>query len=281
MRLYTAHPSPVAVTVLASAVLVVAGCGASTTTPPATVAPAGSGPASASPIPTVASPSVAPSTAAETPPSGPLGAPPFDPANFVAAVTNPWFPLVPGTTLTYRGTSGGEPALDVVEVSSETRVIVGVACVVVHDTVTIAGTLAEKTSDYYAQDAQGNVWYLGEDTAEYDEAGKVVSTEGTWQAGVDGASAGIFMPAVPFVGRSLQQEFYAGHAEDYVVVLFMDTSLKVPGGTFDGVLVTGEWTPLEPGVLGEKWYAMGIGQIKEADVAGGDEEFALVAVSGP
>ena len=186
---------------------------------------------------------------------------------------------MPGTTLRYRGSSGGEPAREVVRITSATKMIQGVPCVVVHDTVYIAGKLAEDTFDYYAPDNLGNVWYFGEDTAEYNKRGRVVSTEGTWQAGVEGASAGVFMPADPVVGQTVQQEYFAGHAEDYAVVLFMDASVRVPYGRQTGVMVTGEWTPLEPGVVGEKWYGKDIGELKEADVVGGDESYELVHVT--
>jgi len=121
---------------------------------------------------------------------------------------------------------------------------------------------------------------VGEETAELDEAGKIVSTEGSWETGVDGARPGIFMPADPAVGYSGAQEFYPGQAEDHFVVLLIDQTLKVPAGSYSGVLVTAEWTPLEPSVLSEKAYAKGIGEIREADVAGGDEKLELVKVAG-
>jgi hypothetical protein len=205
----------------------------------------------------------------------------IDPANFVVTVSNPWFPLTPGTTLTYKGTKDGEDAVDVFEVTDQTKVVDGVTCVVVHDRLMLGGTLHEQTEDWYVQDRDGNVWYFGEATAELDDAGKVVSTDGSWTAGEDGATAGIYMPADPQVGQSMQQEFYPGQAEDHFVVLLTTGSVKVPAGNYKDALLTAEWTPLEPEVLGEKFYAKGIGLVKEFDVAGGQETLALTKVEGP
>jgi hypothetical protein len=199
-------------------------------------------------------------------------------ASFVDKVDNEWFPLVPGTTLTYKGTKDDEPAVDVFEITGETKVIDGVKCVVVRDTLTLGGKLHERTEDWYVQDRQGNVWYFGEDTKEYNEKGKVVSTSGTWQAGVDGAQPGIFMPADPQSGQSFQQEFYTGQAEDHFVVLHTLGSARVPYGSFKNTLATAEWTPLEPDVLTEKFYVKGIGQVKEIDVTGSNEHTELVSV---
>src|SRR3954471_10081781 len=149
--------------------------------------------------------------------------PPMPPASsFSAHVTNRWFPLVPGSRAVYVGTKDGEPMRDVVVVSRATRTIDGVACAVVQDRLYLSGTLEERTTDWYSQDAQGNVWYLGEQTAELDRSGKVKSTSGTWLAGRDGAVAGIYMPADPRVGQAYRQEYLKGEAEDHfrVVALF-------------------------------------------------------------
>jgi len=132
----------------------------------------------------------------------------------VAVVTNAYFPLAPGMRWEYRGVEGGTPARDVVTVSSRTETVGGVACVVVHDRLYRRGRLAERTTDFYAQDGAGNVRYYGEDTAELDSRGRVKSTEGSWRAGRDGARPGIFMPAHPRAGQTFQQEDYPGHAED-------------------------------------------------------------------
>src|SRR5262245_41263074 len=137
--------------------------------------------------------------------------PAFDPANFVSGIDNPYMPLQPGTTFVYKTEATGELVTFVV--TEQTKVIAGVTCVVVHDTSTVDGELAEDTFDYFAQDKAGNVWYFGEDTKEYED-GKVVSTEGTWHAGVDGASPGIVMEANPQVGDAYNQENAPGVAED-------------------------------------------------------------------
>jgi len=233
--------------------------------------------------PTAGSP-VAQSPAAGSPTvTAPTGAAPsptaIDPANFVDRVDNPWFPLTPGTTLTYKGTKDDRAAVDVFAISGETRMVAGVKCVVVKDTLTLDGKLHEKTEDWYVQDRQGNVWYFGEATQEYNDKGQVVSTSGSWESGVDGAQPGIFMPADPQAGQSFQQEFYSGQAEDHFVVLHMLGSVKVPYGSFQNALVTAEWTPLEPDVLSEKFYVKGIGQVKELDVVGGNEATALASIT--
>ncbi len=271
---------------IAAISMLLAACGSSTPTatpqastpnpvgPPTTsVAATGSVTATQSAEP---SGGVAPSGSG-VPPGGGVPAS-IDPSTFVAGVDNPWFPLKPGTKLTYTGGKDGEKAVDVVEVSGETKVVAGVTCVVVRDRLSLAGTLEERTEDWFAQDRDGNVWYFGEATAELDEAGNVVSTEGSWTAGIDGAAPGIVMPASPQVGQSFQQEFYPGHAEDRFVVLLTAASVKVPAGTYRGALLTAEWTPLEPRVLGEKFYARGIGLVKELDVAGGNESLVLARI---
>ncbi|MGZ4396326.1 MAG: hypothetical protein ACXVZ2_13300, partial [Gaiellaceae bacterium] len=136
------------------------------------------------------------------------------PGEFVARVDNPWFPLTPGTTYFYTGVKDGHPSRVVTTVTHRTAVIAGVRCTVIDDRGYESGRLAERTTDWYAQDRLGNVWYFGESTAELDAKGRVTSTEGTWRAGVDGARAGIYMPAHPRVGQSYAQEFYKGHAQD-------------------------------------------------------------------
>ncbi len=145
--------------------------------------------------------------------------PQIDPATFTPNVTNPLFPLTPGTTLVYTGTKDGKPTLDLVVPSSHTKVLDGVRTRVVEDRLYLGNRLEERTSDYYAQDACGNVWYFGEDTAELDRHGKVTNTEGSWHAGVGGAQPGVFMQAAPEVGRRFRQEWLAGQAEDTFSVL--------------------------------------------------------------
>lgn len=203
------------------------------------------------------------------------------PADFTTTIDNPWFPLVPGTTFTYHGTKDDKSAVDVYRVSDRTKVIDGVTCRVVDDRLYLDGVLEETTSDYYVQDKTGNVWYFGEDTAELDAKGKVVSREGTWHAGVDGAVPGIFMEADPTVGHTYAQEFYAGHAEDHFEVISTTASVAVPFGTFSDVVETKEWTPLEPDVLDHKDYVKGIGEVLEVTVQGPLEKLELVKVEGP
>jgi hypothetical protein len=204
----------------------------------------------------------------------------IDPADFVEVVDNPYFPLTPGTTLVYEGSSDGEHEIVTIEVTRRTTEILGVTCVVVKDTVTAGGELKELTHDWYAQDVDGNVWYFGEETAEY-EGGKVVTREGSWEAGVDGALAGVIMPADPTVGLAYTQEHYEGEAEDKGKVVAVGESITVPFGSFEDVVVTQDWTPLEPNVREQKSYAPGVGVVFEEIVRGGDGVLRLVEVRGP
>jgi hypothetical protein len=200
------------------------------------------------------------------------------PGRFVDQVTNPWFPLRPGTTYVYTGVREGEPSRELFTVTRLTKTIQGVRCTVVNDRLYVRGRLRERTTDWYAQDRRGAVWYFGEQTAELDARGRVTSTEGTWRSGVDGAKAGIYMPARPRVGQSFRQELYAGHAEDHFGVLSLNASVTVPYVSSRHALLTKEWTPLEPDVLDHKLYVRGIGTVKEQTVKGGSERNVLVAV---
>lgn len=203
--------------------------------------------------------------------------PTIDPATFGSVIDNPYFPLTPGTVLYYEGESDGEAQTEVMTVLSETRDVMGVTCVVVRDVVSVEGDVVEDTMDWYAQDADGNVWYMGEDSKDYED-GKLVSTKGSWEAGVDGALPGIIMQADPQVGDTYRQEFYAGEAEDMAKVLKLGESVTVAYGTFEDVLVTEDINPLEPGVTEHKYYAPGVGVVLEELVAGGDERMELVRV---
>jgi len=200
-------------------------------------------------------------------------------AGFVSEVINPYFPLHPGTTFHYAGETDGVPSTDDMEVTHTTKVIAGVTCTEVHDRVYTDGVLSEDTLDWYAQDDAGNVWYFGEDTKELDPDGNVTSTEGTWQAGVDGARQGIIMEASPHVGDKYQQEFSLGVAQDNAQVMSLDKSACVRYGCFDDLLLTKEWSPLEKGVVEQKLYALGIGNIRVEVVKGGDERSELVSIT--
>jgi hypothetical protein len=151
---------------------------------------------------------------------------------------------------------------------------------VVHDVVTEKGHLVENTFDWYAQDTCGNVWYLGENTKEY-ENGKVVSTAGSWEAGVDGAQPGVVMPADLQVGLSYRQEYYAGEAEDNAQILSLTEQAQVPFGHFRDVVLTKETTPLEPRVLEYKLYAKGIGVVLALSVSGGSDRQELIRFAPP
>jgi hypothetical protein len=199
------------------------------------------------------------------------------PAAFVRSVDNPWFPLVPGTTFVYRGVKDGEPTRDVVRVTSRVRVVDGVRCVAVTDRLYASGRLAERTTDWYAQDRTGTVWYFGEDTAELDRSGRVTSREGSWLAGVKGARAGIFMPAHPRVGQAFRQELLQGHAEDHFRVLGLHASVRTPAVASTRALLTKEWTPLEPDVVDHKLDVRGVGLVEERTIRCGDERNVLVS----
>ncbi len=201
----------------------------------------------------------------------------IDPADFVTGVNNTYFPLTPGTTLVYEGDT--EDGLERIEVAvtSDTRTVMGVECVVVHDTVRLGGELIEDTYDWYAQDVDGNVWYFGEDSKEYED-GKLEGTEGSWEAGVDGAMPGIVMFARPYVGVTYRQEYYRGEAEDMGTILALGEELVVRGVTYRDLLLTKDFTPLEPGVVELKYYAPGIGVVLEEAVKGGSERVELVEI---
>jgi hypothetical protein len=162
-------------------------------------------------------------------------------------------------------------------VTHRTRTIDGAPTVVVSDLLYLRGKLEERTRDYYTQDAKGNVWYFGEDTAELAADGRVRTREGTWHAGVDGAKPGIFMYAQPRVGQAARQEYLKGHADDHFQVLRRGVHVAVPFKRFGNTMLTKEWTPLEPGVLDHKFYARGIGTVLEQTVKGGDERNELVS----
>jgi len=198
----------------------------------------------------------------------------LDPADFVAEIDNPYWPMKPGNRWVYNETDADGNEMQVeVTVTNDAKNILGISATVVHDVVTQNGSVKEDTLDWYAQDVHGNIWYLGEDTTEY-ENGVVVSTEGSWEAGVDGAQPGIVLPAEPAAGMTYRQEYYAGHAEDQARILSLDEHVDVPYGSFDGALQTEDSTPLDPDVLEHKYYVRGVGPVLVVDIgagAGGEE----------
>ena len=206
-------------------------------------------------------------------------APVLDPANFVSVIDNPYFPLPVGRTLVYTGTKDGQTQMDTVTVTDQKRVILGIDATVVSDIATHDGTLLEKTFDFYAQDMQGNVWYLGEDTTAFLANGKT-DTSGSFLAGVDGAQPGIIMEANPQIPDAYRQECYAGQAEDTAWVVGGSGSVEVPYGKVRNVLTTLESTRLEPGAYDEKVYGPGIGIVSERSLTGPIEYALLVSVTG-
>lgn len=223
-----------------------------------------------------------PATNHAAPAPAPVADPPaFDATNFPNSprIDNPYFPLTPGTTFTYQGTPGGQRQRNEVFVTHDTRRVQGVTCVVVRDRVWIKDVIEEDTYDWYAQDRAGNVWYMGEDASSY-KNGVLVGHEGSWEAGVGGAQPGYIMEAHPHVGDAYRQEYFAGEAEDMAQVASVSGSVSVPHGTWSGnVLVTKEWSPLEPSVLENKYYAPGVGMVKSEAVRGGSEATFLVSVT--
>lgn len=205
----------------------------------------------------------------------------LDPAEFTTEIDNPFWPMAPGTRWVYRETdSEGAEQRIVVTVTHETREVLGIETVVVHDLVTEGGVPVEDTYDWYAQDADGSVWYFGEDTKEYED-GMVVSTAGSWEAGVDGAQPGVVVPATPEVGLTYRQEYYAGEAEDAATVLSLDEQAEAPAGTFEGVLMTKDYTPLDRQILEYKFYGRGVGPIVVLGVSGGIGREELLEVDFP
>ena len=201
----------------------------------------------------------------------------LDPAKFTTEIDNPYWPMEVGTRWTYREIDEEGKAVEVVVVvTTETKELAnGITARVVRDAVTEDGELIEDTKDWYAQDADGNVWYMGEDTAEFEE-GKVTTKEGSWEAGVDGALPGVIMPAHPVPGLKYRQEFYEGEAEDNGEVLSIQEMAEVPYGWFDDVLLTKDTISLEPKVLEYKLYAKGVGPVLVFGVSGGGGREELV-----
>jgi hypothetical protein len=202
----------------------------------------------------------------------------LDPAEFTTEIDNPWWPMTPGSRWVYRETdSEGASQKVVVTVTNRTKAIAnGIEARVVHDVVTEDGEFVEVTDDWYAQDTDGNVWYLGEDTTEY-ENGKPVSQEGSFEAGVDGAEPGIIMPAQPEPGMTYRQEYLKGEAEDAGAIVSLDEQAEVPAGHFEPALMTNDTNPLEPKVNEFKFFARGVGPVLAVSVSGGSDREELLS----
>ncbi|MGZ8737392.1 MAG: hypothetical protein ACXWW7_09540 [Nocardioides sp.] len=251
---------------LAATLTALAACGADDT-----ATTKSSGPEDTSAAPTT-------STAAGLPSEIPT--PDLDPADFVVGIDNPYLPFTPGTRWIYESKSTEGDERIVVTVTDRSKVVDGVQATVVHDRVTTPdGELIEDTFDWYAQDVDGNVWYLGEDTTAYED-GKT-SKEGSWEAGVDGALAGVVMPAAPQVGDAYAQEYLDGEAEDEGEVLALDEEATVPFGSYTGLVMTADTTPLEPDMVEHKYYARGVGLVYEEMVTPGDDRVRLVEMTTP
>jgi hypothetical protein len=207
-----------------------------------------------------------PTTAARPRVALPHGSEPvhLDPATFTSEIDNPWWPMEPGNHWTFREGS----SVDNITVTDRTKRIMGIEARVVRDVLTENGQVVEDTFDWYAQDADGNVWYMGEDTKEF-ENGQLKTTAGSWQAGVKNAQPGILIPARPSPGLAYRQEYLKGEAEDRAKVLSLTASATVPHGAFDHALLTEDTTPLEPNLVERKYYVKGIGPVLAVTVAGG------------
>ena len=210
----------------------------------------------------------------------PRGAEPvhLDPADFSAKINNRRWPMTVGSRWVYRvvDTSDGSVKRQVIKVTRRTKMIAdGIRARVVSDVVRDHGKPVEVTQDWYAQDSHGNVWYFGEHTIEY-RHGKPVDN-GSWEAGVDGNLPGVALPAKPRVGLSYREEYSKGVAEDQSRVLSLDQQAEVPAGHYKHVLMTEDFSPIEPNVSELKFYAKGSGQaVLAVDVSGGTDMEQLV-----
>jgi hypothetical protein len=204
----------------------------------------------------------------------------LNPADFTTTIDNPYWPMKPGSRWVYRETDseGAKQRVEVTVTRRTKKIANGIEARVVRDEVTEDGEPVEITDDWYAQDSAGNIWYLGEDTTEY-ENGKPKTTAGSFEAGVDGAQPGIILPAEPKEGQTYRQEYYAGEAEDEGEIVSLDEQAEVPFGHFRGVLMTKDTNPLEPKVLEFKFYARNVGPVLAVSVSGGSDREELLSYS--
>lgn len=196
--------------------------------------------------------------------------------DFVTTIDNPYFPRIPGSRYVYEGmTKDGLERIEI-EILTETREVMGIQATIMHDVVYLDGELIEETFDWFAQDKDGNVWYLGEHVDNYED-GVLQDHDGAWEAGVDGAVPGIVMFANPanHIGETMRQEYYAGEAEDMADILSATEQVTVPFGSFENVVQTYDYTPLDPEAQEHKFYAPGIGEIRTVDLLT-EEEFVLI-----
>jgi hypothetical protein len=250
-----------------AATLIFAGCTSSANAPSSTNAPSPVG---------LESPESSPPAAKLPIRADPVN---LDPANFSANITNPYWPMKPGTRWTYREVDekGRTQVVVVVATTATKKLANGITVRVVRDTAQKGGQIVEDTVDWYAQDSTGNVWYMGEDTAEF-EKGKVVSRAGSFEAGKNGALPGIIMPAEPQVGQHYRQEYLKGEAEDNGDVLALQQMVEVPTGRYEKAVLTRDTSPLEPTVAEYKLYAPGAGLVLTLDISGGSGRETLVKI---
>jgi hypothetical protein len=203
----------------------------------------------------------------------------LDPDNFVAQIDHPYWPMKPGSRWVFTQTDlEGNRERIVITVTNRKKMVEGIQATVVHDVVTSEGELVENTFDWFAQDKDGNLWYLGEDTTEF-ENGKPVNKKGSWESGVDGAEAGVILPAEPEVGMTFREEYLEGEAEDQAEILSLDERVQVAAGSYANVLMTKDSTPLEPAMLEHKFFARGVGPVLVLGISGGRFWEELVRVT--
>jgi hypothetical protein len=192
----------------------------------------------------------------------------LNPDDFVAQVDHPYWPMAPGSKWVFAQTDleGNRERVEI-SVTDRKKTILGIEATVVHDVVSENGELIEDTFDWFAQDKDGNLWYLGEDTTEF-ENGKPVNKKGSWEAGVNGAQAGVILPSEPDVGMTYREEYLEGEAEDRAEILSLDERVQVAAGSYENVLMTKDWTPLEPAMLEHKFFARGVGPVLVLGISG-------------